>query len=202
MDENLVKILSDVKLLPIIRCKDANKVKDTALALIEGGVKILEINVETPEIYYAIEEISKYATVCAGGIITALQADSAIQAGAKLFSSPIFQMNLVKFSNNQRIPFIAGTSTANEAYEAWKAGVQMIKIYPIEAMGGVSYLQNIMRPMKFLNILPVGNVKLNEVSDYIKAGASAVGVGRDLINGYSPAEITKRVKKALGGLKD
>ena len=202
MNENLVKILSEEKLFPIIRSNDADVVKSTAFALLEGGVKFLEINVESPDIYYAIEEISKHASVCAGGIITSMQAHAAVQAGADFLSSPIFQMNLVKFSKDRRIPFIAGTSTANEAYSAWKSRVPLIKIYPIEAMGGVSYLKNLLRPMPFLNIMPTGSVKLADVQNYIDAGAVAVGVGRDLLEGYSYSEITKRVRDALNQLKD
>ena len=64
MNENLVNILSKEKLFPIIRSNDAEVVKNTAFALIEGGVKFLEINVESPEIYFAIDEISKHASVC------------------------------------------------------------------------------------------------------------------------------------------
>ena len=143
MNENLVELLSKEKVFPILRSSDANIVRDTANALIDGGVKFIEINVVNPEIYYVIEEISKHATVCAGGIITELQAQTAVEAGAEVFSSPINQMHLVKFSKDKRIPFIAGASTANEAYAAWKARIPLINIFPITSMGGVSYLENL-----------------------------------------------------------
>ncbi len=202
MNENLVDLLEKERLIPIIRNSDADSVRGIAHALIEGGVKFLEINVENPEIYKCIKEISPEVSVCAGGIITSIQAHAALEAGAAAISSPIFQMNLVKFSKDKKIPFIAGTSTANEAYSAWKARIPLIKIYPIEAMGGVSYLKNLLRPMPFLNIMPTGNVKLQDVKDYIAAGAVAVGVGRDLVEGYSYSEITRRVKSALNEIKD
>ena len=111
-------------------------------------------------------------------------------------------MNLVKLSKDKRIPFIAGTSTANEAYNAWKARIPLIKIYPITAMGGAMYVEDLLRPMPFLNIMPLGNVKLNEVSSYIKAGAKVVGVGRDFYDGYSLSEITKRAKNIIEELKN
>ena len=202
MNENLVKLLSQEKLFPIIRSRDPQKVRDTAFALIDGGIKFMEINVVNPDIYYVIEEVSKHAKVCAGGIITSLQAQTAVDAGAEVLSSPIFQMNLVKFSKDRQVPFIAGASTANEAYSAWKARVPLIKVYPISALGGVSYLENLLRPMPFLNIMPTGAAKLSEIKDYIKAGAVAVGVGRDLLSGYSYSEVTGRVKNILKELKD
>jgi 2-dehydro-3-deoxyphosphogluconate aldolase/(4S)-4-hydroxy-2-oxoglutarate aldolase len=201
MTENLIKLISEEKIFPIIRNKDPQKVIDTAKALIDGGIKVLEINVENTKIFKAIEEVSNYAHVCAGGIITTIQADVAINSGAKILSSPIFSMNLVKLSKDKQIPFIAGTSTANEAYTAWKARIPLIKIYPITAMGGSMYLEDLLRPMPFLNIMPLGNVKISEVKSYIKAGAKAVGVGRDLYEGYSFAEITKRAKMVIEDLK-
>lgn len=194
MNKNLIEMLGEEKIFPIIRSKKAQEVIDTAKALVDGGIKIMEINVESVEVYKAIEEVSKFAVVCAGGIITSLQADTALAAGAQVFSSPIFHMNLVKISKDRQIPFIAGASTPNEAYNAWKARIPLIKLYPVTAMGGVLYVEDILRPMPFLKILPQGNVKLNEVKAYIDAGAYAVGVGRDFYEGYSYSEITKRAK--------
>ncbi len=202
MNENLVKLLSQEKLFPIIRSTEPQIVRDTAYALIDGGIRFMEINVVNPEIYYVIDDVSKHAKVCAGGIITSLQAQTAVDAGAEVLSSPIFQMNLVKFSKDRQVPFIAGASTANEAYSAWKARVPLIKVYPVSALGGVSYLENLLRPMPFLNVMPTGAAKLSEIKDYINAGAVAVGVGRDLLSGYSYAEITARVKNVLNELRD
>ena len=111
-------------------------------------------------------------------------------------------MNLVKISKNLRIPFIAGTTTANEAYNAWKSRIPLIKIVPAEAMGGTSYIENILRQMPFLNLMPMGDIKLKDVVSYLKAGATAVGVGRDFYRGFTPKEITCRTKEILTEVKD
>lgn len=202
MVENYLSKIAEDKVYPIIRCKDAERVIEIATALIDGGIRILEINVENSSIYNAIEKISKSATVCAGGIITSMQAEYAFKSGAKLFTSPIFQMNLVKISKNLQIPFIAGASTATEAYTAWKSRIPLIKIFPADAMGGVEYIENILRQMPFLNLMPTGNIKLSEVVPYIKAGARAVGVGRDFYQGFSPEKITLRTKEILNEVRD
>ena len=110
-------------------------------------------------------------------------------------------MSLVKISKNKRIPFIAGATTATEAYEAWKSRIPLIKIFPAEAMGGVQYLENILRQMPFLNLMPTGNIKLSEVVSYIQAGAAAVGVGRDFYKGLTSEEITLRTKNILKEVK-
>ncbi|MGN0017748.1 MAG: bifunctional 4-hydroxy-2-oxoglutarate aldolase/2-dehydro-3-deoxy-phosphogluconate aldolase [Candidatus Gastranaerophilaceae bacterium] len=197
MIKNVMDLILEEKIYPIVRSNDAQRAVDIANALIEGGIKVMEITVENPSLYSAIEEVSKNATVCAGGIITQQQAELAFESGAKLFSSPIFQMNMVKISKSKRTLFIAGTSTPNEAYEAWKARVPLIKIFPVTALGGVQYIADMLRPMPFLNIMPMGHIKLTEVKDYINAGAKAVGVGRNFYDGLNFNEITQRAKNVL-----
>ena len=179
MKKNVMELISEEKIYPIVRNKDAQKAVDIAHALIEGGIKVMEITVENPSLYSAITEISKDAIVCAGGIITQQQAEQALTCGAKLFSSPIYQMNMVKISKNRQMPFIAGASTPNEAYDAWKSRIPLIKIFPVTALGGVQYIEDILRPMPFLNLMPMGHIQLSEVMDYIRVGAKAVGVGRN-----------------------
>ena len=169
---------------------------EIAKALVEGGVRVLEINVENPSLYGAIQEVSKYATVCAGGIITATQADYAIKSGAKLFASPIFQMNLVKFCKNKRTPLIMTATTPNEAYTAWKAGTKLIKISPANPMGGAEYIEDLLRPMKFLNVIAAGSIKLNEIPSYLNSGVKAVGIGRDFYTDANYSQITKRAQYA------
>jgi 2-dehydro-3-deoxyphosphogluconate aldolase/(4S)-4-hydroxy-2-oxoglutarate aldolase len=201
MNINLIEKLQKNKVLPIIRSTDPEDIIKKVNALLEGGLDIMEINIETPRVFNAIKAVSKDAIICAGGIITSMQAQIAIESGAKIISSPIFQTNLLKISKDKRLPFIAGTSTANEAYNAWKSRIPVVKIYPITAMGGAQYIENLLRPMPFLNVIPQGNVQLNEVKDYIKAGAIAVGVGRHLTNASSYSEISKRTKQLLEQLK-
>ena len=202
MSENFIQMIGESKIYPILRSNDADKIIDTSKALVEGGIKILEITVEHPQAYRAIEEVSKFAHVCAGGIITSMQADAAFQSGAEMFSSPIFQMSLIKISKNKHVPFIAGATTANEAYEAWKSRIPLIKLFPTQAMGGVQYINDILRQMPFLNLMPMGNIKLNEVINYLKSGAIAVGVGRDFYQGFEDKEITLRTREILRQIKE
>ena len=199
---NYIETIKQDKIFPIIRTKDADMVVETCKALVDGGIKIIEINVEHPSIYEAINKVSEFAHVCAGGIITSMQADAALEAGAEMFSSPIFQMSLIKISKNKRVPFIAGATTANEAYSAWKSRIPLIKLFPAEAMGGAQYIGDILRQMPFLSLMPTGNIKLNEVGTYIKAGASAVGVGRNFYQGFSAKEITVRTRDILKEIRN
>ena len=111
-------------------------------------------------------------------------------------------MNLVKISKNLRIPFIAGVTTSSEAYNAWKSRIPLIKLFPAAAMGGTQYIENILRQMPFLNLMPTGDIKLSEIVSYLNAGAVAVGVGRDFYLGFTPSEITSRTKEIMTEVKD
>ena len=111
-------------------------------------------------------------------------------------------MTMVRISKNRRLPFVAGSSTANEAYNAWKSRIPLIKLYPTDAMGGVQYIEDILRQMPFLSLMPMGNIKLADVVTYIKAGAAAVGVGRDFYVGFTPKEITQRTREIIKEVKD
>ena len=202
MNENFIEIIGKTRIYPILRGNDKDKVIEIAHALVDGGIRVLELNVEHTAMYEAIKEVSKFAHVCAGGIITSMQADAAFSAGAEIFSSPIFQMNLIKISKNKHVPFIAGATTANEAYNAWKSRIPLIKLFPTEAMGGVQYINDILRQMPFLKLMPMGNIKLNEVTTYLKAGAVAVGVGRDFYQGFEPKEITLRTRDILKQIRN
>lgn len=201
MKENLINILGEQKILPIIRNKNPETVVELAKALKDGGIRIVEITVENSEIYGAIAQVAKEMNVCAGGIITSLQAQTAINAGAEILSSPIFHMNLVKISKDKQIPFIASAATPNEAYNAWKARIPLIKLHPVTAMGGALYVEDLLRPMPFLNVLPQGNVKLHEVPKYINAGAFAVGVGRDFFENKTYSQVSKLAEKLLTEVK-
>lgn len=202
MQENLIKKISEQKIYPIIRCQNSKTVIDMANAMVDGGMRIIEITVENSSIYEAIHEVSKIATVSAGGVITTQQANKALDSGAKIISSPIFQMNMVKFSKDKEAPLISCASTSNEAYMAWKTRVPLIKIFPAKALGGLLYIEDLLRPMPFLNIMPSGNISLEEVPDYIKAGAVAVGVGRSFYENAGLNEITKKSKEIINKLKD
>lgn len=201
MNVNLIDKLSENKVYPIIRNNDPQRVYETAKALIEGGFDVIEITIQNPDVLNAIKAISSECIVCAGGIVTTLQAKTAIDCGAKIIASPIFSKNLVKISKDRQVPFIAGTSTANEAYNAWQARIPIVKIFPVTALGGIAYIENLLRPMPFLNVIAQGDVKLNEVKRYIKAGALAVGIGRNLTAFGDYDDILRRARELKASLK-
>lgn len=187
------------KLFAVLRMQEPNKTEDIINALSEGGINIIEIVIENPEMVGILSKITKKRTrpmIMAGGIITQRQAQIAIDAGADVIVSPVFQMNLVRLCKSQQIPLIMTATTPNEAYSAWKARTQLIKISPANPMGGAEYIEDILRPMKFINIIAAGSIKIDDITSYLYAGAKAVGIGRALYKNASLEEIKQRARIA------
>ena len=193
---NPIDKISEEKVFAVLRNQEANSIKNVISALSEGGINVVEIVIETPEIINVIKEITAEKNrplIMAGGIITQRQAQIAIDAGVDVIVSPVFQMNLVRLCKSQRIPLIMTATTPNEAYSAWKARTQLIKIAPANPMGGADYIEDMLRPMKFINVIAAGSIKIEDIPSYINAGAKAVGIGRAL---YKNADYNEMVNRA------
>jgi len=196
---NPIDRISKEKVFSVLRMQEPSKVKDIINALSSGGINIVEIVIESPSMVKVIEDITNQPErpmIMAGGIITQRQAQIAIDAGADVIVSPVFQMNLVRLCKSQKIPLIMTATTPNEAYSAWKARTQLIKISPANPMGGAEYIEDMLRPMNFINIIAAGSIKIEDIPDYLKAGAKAVGLGRALYQDADLNEISKRAKQA------
>ena len=192
---NVIKAIKENKLVGIIRENNPDKAIEIANAYIEGGIKIIEMTtpIEAVKAVAANEKIF----VAKGGIITREQAIEAIKANAKFLVSPILQMGLVKLSSAYKTPLVLTATTPNEAYSAWQARIPLIKIYPIKDLGGANYIEELLRPMNFLNVMPTGSIKTEDIQSYIGAGATAVGLGRELYLNKTFDEIKESAKNAV-----
>lgn len=197
---NPIERISAEKLFAVLRMQEEKKVKDIIKALTDGGINIIELVVETPEMVRVIEEITKQDNrpmIMAGGIITQRQAQIAIETGVDVIVSPVSQMNLVRLCKTQRVPLIMTATTPNEAYSAWKARTQLIKISPANPMGGADYIEDLLRPMKFLDVITAGSIQIDDIPNYLRAGAKAVGLGRALYKDYDLTEIRELAEEAV-----
>lgn len=193
-----MKILEEIKnkkIYGIIREDDPEYSYEIARAYVEGGIKFIELNCPV-EVTKKVSQLDN-VVIAQGGIITTKQAHNALENGATIISSPIFQTNLVRLASCYKVFLIPSVTTPNEAYNAWKARMPLIKIYPVAEMGGVQYIEDLMKPMPFLNLLPCGFVKIDEIEGYLKAGSAAIGIGRELYAKNSYSEIVKTVKNVM-----
>ena len=192
----LLDKIKEEKIYGIIREDDSAKAYELACAYIEGGIKVIELN-SPLDVTKKISEKYSDVIISQGGIITTQQANEAMLSGATVISSPIFQTNLVRFATCYQVFLIPSVTTPNEAYSAWRARMPLIKIYPVNEMGGAEYIKEMVKPMPFLNVLPCGFVKINETTDYLKAGAKAVGIGRELYAKTNYKEIVEAAKNVV-----
>lgn len=202
---NAIEKIEKEKLFAVLRDQNSDKVQDIIKAVKDGGINVVEMVIETPDMVRELEKITKSDNrplIMAGGIITQRQAQIAIDSGADVIVSPVFQMNLVRLCKSQRIPLIMTATTPNEAYSAWKARTQLIKISPANPMGGAEYIEDMLRPMKFINIIVAGSINIEDIQGYLKAGAKAVGLGRAIFKDATCKEIEQRAKLACDKIKE
>ena len=199
MKMNIAELFEKEKIFAVLRIQEGERLKNTIQALYEGGIKIIEAVIEAPETALALADIIKQKerpVIAAGGIITQRQAQIAADIGADAIISPICQMNLARLCKSSKTPLIMTAATPNEAYNAWSAGAQLIKISPSGPMGGAVYIEDILRPMKFLNVIAAGSIKIDDIPLYLKAGAKAAGLGRALYKDADYEEIERRAALA------
>ncbi len=197
-----LKFIEEQKIMAVIRAGEYSDAEAIANAVIEGGIKILEITPQVPQAFKLIETFSKREDVLVGlgSVIDGEQAHRGITSGAGYISTHYTDRNIFTVCRNNDVPVIQGASTVTEIMEAYQLGVDLIKIYPANFLGEAPYVHRLKRSFPFLKLLPAGGVTLENFMDYIKAGAMACIVGRSLsdkslIRAHQWTEITERAKQ-------
>jgi 2-dehydro-3-deoxyphosphogluconate aldolase/(4S)-4-hydroxy-2-oxoglutarate aldolase len=188
---NNLKRLTDSGLVAVIRRPPADKIDRIAEALVDGGVGALEITVDTPGVFDMIRKIKavfgKKVLVGAGTVLDAETAKIAIDAGSDFIFSPIFDEATITLTNRYGKISIPGVMTPTEIVKAYQAGADVMKIFPGRSLG-VDYIKELRGPLSHIPMMPTGGVDLDNVGQFIKNGAVAVGVGGSLIDKKAVAE--------------
>ena len=103
-------------------------------------------------------------------------------AGAQFIVSPALNVDTIAMCRRYGVPIMPGALTPTEVVTAWAAGADFVKVFPAGSVGGASYIKNLKGPLPQIKIIPTGGVSLKTAADFIKAGASALGVGTDLVD--------------------
>ena len=183
MSVNLIKVstLEEIKknkVIAVIRAETPDKALEFGEGCIKGGLKLIEITFSFPRAERVIAELSKIDGVLigAGTVLDADMAIKALESGASFLVSPHTDQDIIDVAMSKRVPTIQGALTSSEIVNAWKLGVDMVKVFPVSAVGGPSYIKAIKDPLPFAEIMTTGGVNYDNSLDYIKAGASAVGL--------------------------
>src|SRR6185436_1253656 len=103
-------------------------------------------------------------------------------AGAQFVVSPALNLETIAFCRDAGCAIMPGALTPTEVVTAWSAGADMVKVFPCGAMGGASYIRSLKAPLPQIRLIPTGGVSLATAAGFIEAGASALGVGADLVD--------------------
>jgi len=183
--------IEELGIVPAVRVHSAEHARYAAEAVNRAGIPIAEITLTVPR---ALEVISQLArslpemVVGAGTVLDAETAKRCVDAGAHFLTSTGFIQEVVDFALKKSLLVIAGALTPTEVIHAWKAGSDLIKIFPCAPVGGDSYIRALKVPFPSVPLIAAGGVNQQTALQYILAGASALGVGSELI----PTEALQR----------
>jgi len=182
----VINRIREIGVIPVIRASSADEAMRAIDAIRKGGVSVLEITMTVPGAVGVIEKVAaRYgaeALVGAGTVLDAETARTCILAGAQFIVSPSLDLETIATCRRYGVTVMPGALTPTEVVQAWSAGADFVKVFPAGALGGASYIKALKAPLPQIELVPTGGVSLKTAADFIKAGASALGVGADLID--------------------
>lgn len=168
----------------VIRAEGPEQLVDVARALQEGGCDLVEVAMTTPNAFSVIDRtvsrLGDDVLVGVGSVLDAETARGAILSGAEYVVGPVTDYDVIDTAHRYGKVAIPGAYTPTEALNAYSAGADLVKIFPA-SVGGPSYIKALKAPMPQLSLVPTGGVKLENVGDFFRAGATAVGAGSALV---------------------
>ena len=208
--ENLIKKISDVGVVPVIKIDNAKDAIPLANALKKGGICCAEVTFRTDAAEEAIRLISQEFPdflVAAGTVLTPKQADVAMAAGASFIVSPGLNPVVVKHCIDKGYPIIPGVCTPSEVEMGMSLGLSYLKFFPAEAAGGVNMIKSMAAPYTKIKFMPTGGIGPKNLADYLNCKAVIACGGSwmvpgDMITAGKFDEIEKLTREAVELLKE
>ncbi|MCL2089163.1 MAG: bifunctional 2-keto-4-hydroxyglutarate aldolase/2-keto-3-deoxy-6-phosphogluconate aldolase [Oscillospiraceae bacterium] len=197
--QDVISKIKQTGLVAVIRGNDEKdalkKIEDCA----DGGITAIELTFTVPYAHNIIESIAKrfeggQIIVGAGTVLDSETARIAILSGAEFVVSPGLSMDTIKLCNRYQKAVMPGIMTVTEAITAMEAGAEILKLFPGELFGP-AFIKALLGPLPHAQIMPTGGVNLNNISDWIKAGAVALGAGSLLTKGDTAANVREFISK-------
>ncbi|MFL5538630.1 MAG: bifunctional 4-hydroxy-2-oxoglutarate aldolase/2-dehydro-3-deoxy-phosphogluconate aldolase [Longimicrobiaceae bacterium] len=183
MRQETMRRLEALGAIAVVRLDNAEAAVMAADAMHAGGVSAIEITLTTPGALDAIRELStrEGMLVGAGSVLTVEDATSSVASGARYLVSPAVLPELVDVGHAADIPVLLGAFTPTEILAAHLAGADAVKVFPADTLGP-PFIRAVLGPMPFLKLVPTGGVTPENVGDWLRAGAVAVGLGGALVD--------------------
>ena len=181
--EQIQRILAS-GVFAVIRADSSEQLVEVAWALKDGGCDLIEVAMTTPNAFSVIEktaaELGSEVIVGVGSVLDAETARGAILSGAEYIVGPTTNHEVIDMAHRYDKVVIPGAYTPTEALNAYVAGADFVKIFPA-SVGGPAYIKALKAPLPQIPLVPTGGVELDNVADFFRAGADAVGVGSALV---------------------
>lgn len=197
----VIETVKKIGVVAVIRGNTPDEAVQISEACIAGGVTAIEVAFTTPRAHEAILTLSeKYkdnaqVVIGAGTVLDAETARMAILNGAAFVVSPAFDEATIKLCNRYRVACMPGTTTIQGVIQALELGADIVKVFPGEVVGS-KFIKAVKGPLPQAQMMPTGGVSIDNVAEWFKAGAVAVGAGGALTGGgKSLTEITEIAKK-------
>jgi 2-dehydro-3-deoxyphosphogluconate aldolase / (4S)-4-hydroxy-2-oxoglutarate aldolase len=178
------QLLQQYRVIAVIRSETRSQGLAMAKAVADGGIHLIEIpwNSDRPaELISQLREELPGRTIGTGTILNELMLQEAIACGAQFLFSPHVNLNLIQAAvTTGRVPIIPGALSPTEILAAWQAGASCVKVFPIQAVGGASYIKSLQGPLGQIPLIPTGGVTMENAHQFIEAGAIGVGLSGDL----------------------
>lgn len=172
-------------LVAIVRLDDLSAAIPLTEALLRGGVRSVEFTFTNPLAGRVIEQVRGALTgqvaVGAGSVLDPETARVALLAGAEFVVTPTLNVATIELCSRYGVPTVIGALTPTEILTAWQAGASYVKVFPA-TVGGPQYLKDVRGPLPQVKLIPTGGVNLDNAADFIRAGASAIAVGSNLVD--------------------
>lgn len=197
-----VAYIEKEKIIAIIRAQSSQALMEVVEALKAGGISCIEVTMTTPGALEVLEEVRKKRDDVLFGAGTILDPETArlcILKGAQFLVTPTLNDRVIEMAHRYDVPIIPGALTPTEILRAWECGAEVVKVFPASSLGP-SYIRELKGPFPQIKLCPTGGVNLENIADFLKAGASCVGVGgslvrKDLIEGKKWEELANLARR-------
>ena len=190
--ETVLSFIRDVGIVPVVRTPSAESAIRAIEAIYRGGIRAAEITMTVPGAVKALEKVADQfgdkIVLGAGTVLDPETARVCMLAGAEFFVTPALNLKTIEMARRYAKVVCPGALTPTEVLAAWEAGADIVKIFPCGNVGGPKYIKALKGPFPQIEMIPTGGVNLETAGEFLKAGACAVAVGGELIDGKTIAE--------------
>ena len=190
--EEVVRRVGEIGIIPVVRASSLEEANRAVEAICAGGIPVVEITMTVPNAVTVIRELAQKrggdVLIGAGTVTNAEQAESCIRAGAQFLVSPGLAISVLAVARAHEKLAIPGALTPTELMNAQEQGAHLVKIFPCGNVGGAKYLKSLKAPFPRANLIPTGGVTAANATEFIAAGAFALGVGADLVDAQALRE--------------